>query len=123
MSGDELAPAWVDWRYGGDNVGWAPLPPDDMMAAYDDRPDYWMFVPMRYIGEPGLHYRRWPGQSTAQAAHTDPVQMATRVRLIEQRASARSHHWTSVITSSALCTTVSPVNGPYSVACPSYDPL
>ena len=24
--GDEWAPAWVDWRYGGDTVGWAPLP-------------------------------------------------------------------------------------------------
>ena len=29
VPGDEWAPAWVDWRYGGDYVGWAPLPPDD----------------------------------------------------------------------------------------------
>jgi hypothetical protein len=54
VSGDEWAPAWVDWRYGGDNVGWAPLPPDDLVDAYDEQPDYWMFVPLRYIGEPRL---------------------------------------------------------------------
>ncbi len=51
VPGDEWAPAWVDWRYGGDNVGWAPLPPDDLIDAYDEQPDYWVFVPLRYIGE------------------------------------------------------------------------
>jgi hypothetical protein len=54
VPGDEWAPAWVDWRYGGDNVGWAPLPPDDLVDAYDEQPDYWVFVPLRYIGEPRL---------------------------------------------------------------------
>ena len=54
MPGDEWAPAWVDWRYGGDDVGWAPLPPDDLVDAYDEQPEYWVFVPLRYIGEPGL---------------------------------------------------------------------
>lgn len=54
VPGDEWAPAWVDWRYGGDNIGWAPLPPDDLIDAYDDQPDYWTFVPLRYVGEPGL---------------------------------------------------------------------
>ena len=52
VPGDEWAPAWVDWRYGGDNVGWAPLPPDDLMDTYDQQPDYWMFVSLRYIAEP-----------------------------------------------------------------------
>jgi hypothetical protein len=28
VPGDQWAPAWVSWRYGGDYVGWAPLPPD-----------------------------------------------------------------------------------------------
>ena len=36
VPGDEWAPAWVDWRYGGDNIGWAPLPPDDLIDAYDE---------------------------------------------------------------------------------------
>jgi len=52
VPGDEWAPAWVDWRYGGDAIGWAPLPPDDLLDVYDDAPDYWVFVPMRYIAEP-----------------------------------------------------------------------
>ena len=54
VPGDEWAPAWVDWRYGDDNVGWAPLPPDNLIDTYDEQPDYWVFVPLRYIGEPGL---------------------------------------------------------------------
>ena len=52
VPGDEWAPAWVDWRYGDDYIGWAPLPPDDLIDAYDDQPDYWVFVALRYIGEP-----------------------------------------------------------------------
>ena len=51
VPGDEWAPAWVDWRYGGDNVGWAPLPPDNLIDSYEEQPDYWMFVPLRYIGD------------------------------------------------------------------------
>jgi hypothetical protein len=54
VPGDEWAPAWVDWRYGGDDIGWAPLPPDDMIDAYEAEPDSWVFVPLRYIGEPRL---------------------------------------------------------------------
>ncbi|MGH6665196.1 MAG: DUF6600 domain-containing protein [Pseudolabrys sp.] len=54
VPGDEWAPAWVDWRYGGDDIGWAPLPPDDMIDAYDEDAEYWSFVPLRYIGTPEL---------------------------------------------------------------------
>ncbi|HEY1472656.1 MAG TPA: DUF6600 domain-containing protein [Pseudolabrys sp.] len=54
VPGDEWAPAWVDWRYGDDNVGWAPLPPDDLIDTYEERPEYWSFVPLRYIAEPRL---------------------------------------------------------------------
>jgi Family of unknown function (DUF6600) len=54
VPGDEWAPAWVDWRYGGDDIGWAPMPPDDLIDAYDDDAEYWSFVPLRYIGEPEL---------------------------------------------------------------------
>jgi hypothetical protein len=28
--GDEWGPAWVEWRYGGGYVGWAPMPPEVM---------------------------------------------------------------------------------------------
>jgi hypothetical protein len=52
VPGDEWAPAWVDWRYGDDYVGWAPLPPDDLLDVYEDQPVYWVFVQPRYIIAP-----------------------------------------------------------------------
>lgn len=33
IPGDEWAPAWVVWRWGGGYVGWAPLPPDAKVAS------------------------------------------------------------------------------------------
>jgi Family of unknown function (DUF6600) len=52
VPGDEWAPAWVDWRYGDDYVGWAPLPPDEDIEVYDAEPDYWVFVPIRHFAAP-----------------------------------------------------------------------
>lgn len=49
IPGDEWGPAWVDWRYGDDYVGWAPLPPDELIDDYDEQPDYWVFIAPRYI--------------------------------------------------------------------------
>ncbi|WP_416969269.1 glycosyltransferase family 2 protein [Streptomyces sp. 4F14] len=39
-----------------------------------------------FIGEPGLLYRKWPGQVSAGDAHTEPTERALRMRLIEERA-------------------------------------
>ena len=50
VAGDEWAPAWVQWRRGeGDfaYVGWAPLPPDDVVVVYRDEPRFWIFVSAR----------------------------------------------------------------------------
>jgi hypothetical protein len=44
VAGDEWGPGFVQWRHGGDRVGWAPLPPDDIVVEYRERPDVWMFV-------------------------------------------------------------------------------
>lgn len=41
-----------------------------------------------FISEPGLLYRKWPGQSTAQDAHTAPAEHKARMKLIEERADA-----------------------------------
>ena len=38
VPGDEWAPAWVDWRYGDEYVGWAPLPPDELIETYEANP-------------------------------------------------------------------------------------
>lgn len=55
VPGDEWAPAWVNWRYGDQYAGWAPLPPDDLIETYEVDPSYWVFVPTRYIAAPRLH--------------------------------------------------------------------
>jgi hypothetical protein len=54
VPGDEWAPAWVNWRYGDEYVGWAPLPPDELIGAYEVQPAYWVFVPGRYMAAPRL---------------------------------------------------------------------
>ena len=41
---DVWGPAWVDWRYGDQYVGWAPVPPDEFVAEAQDDPTYWSFV-------------------------------------------------------------------------------
>ena len=63
----EWGPAWVSWRTGGDQIGWAPLPPRGPGIVYaggsigarvdiefDIGPAYYNFVDVRYIGEPVL---------------------------------------------------------------------
>lgn len=63
--GYEWAPAWVSWRYGGDYVGWAPLPPEARFrrdtglsvwvdTRYDIGPSYYNFVEVRSFGKPAL---------------------------------------------------------------------
>lgn len=41
-----------------------------------------------FTADPGLHYRKWPGQVTNQAAHREPGEFAARMNLIEERAKA-----------------------------------
>jgi len=58
IPGDEWAPAWVQWRQGtpqgAQYVGWAPLPPDDIVEEYVDYPAAWVFVPARYLTAPRI---------------------------------------------------------------------
>jgi len=47
VAGDEWGPAWVQWRRGdgdAEYVGWAPLPPDEVVVTYRDEPRFWNFV-------------------------------------------------------------------------------
>lgn len=57
VPGDEWAPAWVGWRRGRDIVGWAPLPPQALIGAYDNTAAYWMFVSPRDLLAQGLFRR------------------------------------------------------------------
>ncbi|MDH3252253.1 MAG: hypothetical protein OEM41_05630, partial [Ignavibacteria bacterium] len=64
LPGYEWAPAWVEWRYGGDYIGWAPLGPYAVFSInfgiyYRTRWStphyYWSFVDCRYITSPSMH--------------------------------------------------------------------
>jgi hypothetical protein len=64
VPGYEWAPAWVEWRYGENCVGWAPLSPYAVFSAnwgvhyrrYWATPyNYWSFVDCRYMGSHDLH--------------------------------------------------------------------
>lgn len=41
-----------------------------------------------FISEPGLLYRKWPGQATASAEHSDPSELRARQNLIDVRTRA-----------------------------------
>jgi hypothetical protein len=47
IPGREWAPAWVTWRRGGERIGWAPQPPDEIYIEIRDNPRYWVFVEPR----------------------------------------------------------------------------
>ncbi len=67
IPGKEWAPAWVTWRRGGHQVGWAPQPPDEIYVEIRDNPRYWIFVePSNLIStriwteiEPGWEHREF----------------------------------------------------------------
>src|SRR5262245_2334435 len=50
----EWGPAWVQWRRGATHIGWAPLPPDEIVAEYYDEPEVWTFVRGRDFASPRL---------------------------------------------------------------------
>jgi hypothetical protein len=93
VPGSVWAPAWVDWRFGGGYVGWAPLPPRHHRTT-------WIFARARDIHRPQInryvvrsspHYYR----TTSPVRHRvrsgraywysgprrDQVERVTRVRL------------------------------------------
>jgi|HubBroStandDraft_2_1064218.scaffolds.fasta_scaffold130473_1 glycosyltransferase involved in cell wall biosynthesis len=63
--------------------GWMALPASGdtglLMAASAVTTGY-------FIATPGLLYRKWPGQATSQAPHTDQVEWPARMAIIEARA-------------------------------------
>lgn len=64
IPGYEWAPAWVEWRYGGSTIGWAPLGPYALFNVhygvhYARRwitpYHYWSFVDCRYMTHREIH--------------------------------------------------------------------
>ena len=64
VPGDTWAPAWVQWRYSDDYVGWAPVGPGNRGYAYGVPVNYeppiaesWVFVQPRYMTSRAIsHY-------------------------------------------------------------------
>jgi uncharacterized membrane protein YgcG len=71
------APAWVDWRFGGGYIGWAPLPPVGYAVVVQPWRPYWCFVPSNvFIYHDVWAYRLPVDRIHAAYAATVPVHQA-----------------------------------------------
>jgi hypothetical protein len=99
IPGDEWAPAWVIWRHGGGYAGWAPLPPDDMVDAYWDDPQVWMFVQLRNLIAPLItRVLLPPAQRTIYIRETVVVNRTVNLRDRGQRIAVNPGIAASVVT-------------------------
>ncbi|MEU0528050.1 glycosyltransferase family 2 protein [Streptomyces niveus] len=77
--------------------GWMALPASEdtgLLLALDSVSCGW------FTSEVGLLYRKWPGQATGQAAHTDPAERDARMAIVEARARALAYlRWQFPVTS------------------------
>lgn len=85
--GYEWAPAWVEWRYGGDYIGWAPLGPYAVFSinigiVYRTRwvtPHYyWSFVQCRYVSR--SHVNRYVYRAANNTRYIGHTRSAGSVR-------------------------------------------
>src|SRR6516164_1006983 len=51
---DTWGPAWVMWRQGTEQLGWAPLPPERLLVEYREEPDVWSFVQAQEFFAPDI---------------------------------------------------------------------
>jgi hypothetical protein len=51
---DTWGPAWVMWRQGAEQLGWAPLPPEPLLVEYREEPDVWIFVQAQEFFAPDI---------------------------------------------------------------------
>jgi hypothetical protein len=54
VPGTEWGPGWVQWRYGPQYAGWAPLPPEEAIVEYGEQPQFWIFVRERDLVAPRI---------------------------------------------------------------------
>ena len=75
--GTVWAPAWVDWRFGGGYIGWAPLPPVGFAVVVQPWRPYWCFVPSNvFIYRDVWAYRLPVDRIHSAYAATVPVHQA-----------------------------------------------
>lgn len=107
---DTWGPAWVEWRYNDDYVGWSPLPPQAVFtinigisftAGWVAPIHYWNFVPCRHFVttrvsdyvQPMERTRRFFGSTRTEvniySEHGRVVNRGIDREVIERRTSAR----------------------------------
>jgi Family of unknown function (DUF6600) len=64
--GRTWGPAWVDWRFGGGYVGWAPLPPSGISVVYRSEPR-WYFVDTPHFTDRRVWVHAVPQERARQA--------------------------------------------------------
>jgi hypothetical protein len=60
VPGDTWGPAWVDWRFGGGYVGWAPLAPVGLTVSYEAYSPWWVFVESPHFCDYGVYRHAIP---------------------------------------------------------------
>ncbi len=69
----EFAVAWVDWRFGGEFVGWSPAPPPPPAnASIPPEPQRWTFVKIRHLTQADLLVHRLPPEAISRALELAP---------------------------------------------------
>jgi hypothetical protein len=83
IPGTEWGPGWVQWRHGRQHVGWAPLPPDEVIVEYREAPQFWVFVRERDLVAPRVTEVILPPQDREVFFHDTVV--VNRTVVLEDR--------------------------------------
>jgi hypothetical protein len=69
-------PAWVEWRFGGGYVGWAPLPPMGVVLVEE----HWIFIETRHFVRPDVRRYAVPRERVHVAFTATAPVTSVRVR-------------------------------------------
>jgi hypothetical protein len=73
IPGREWAPAWVSWRRGHRHIGWAPLPPEEVIVEYREEPKAWIFVDADKFTAPDIGQYVLSPREEIELVHTTVV--------------------------------------------------
>ncbi len=81
LPGRRWAPAWVEWRHGGEYVGWAPLAPVGYHFGVALYGRSWCFLETRYLVEPRFHHYIVPVERVRTVyTTTSPIPVSSHSR-------------------------------------------
>lgn len=81
----EFAASWVEWRFGGDFVGWSPVPPAaPSNASLAPEPKRWILVKTRHFTQADLSKYLLPPEALTRALEVAPPLAGHRGPDVEQ---------------------------------------